>query len=108
MLLSISSLAIAGVLPSFMFILLLLAIIGLYTTYRIKKNSAVVCGGIPVDLSHLPWPNETWKYIVGIVASFVVFVGVGYGLINIWPSPRVNIKSLQKQLMMQAQCQLQT
>lgn len=65
------------------------------TPYRIKKNSAVVCGGIPVDLSHLPWPNETWKYIVGIVASFVVFVGVVYGLPNIWPSPRVNIKSLQ-------------
>ena len=50
------------------------------TPYRIKKSSAVVCGGGPVDLSRLPWPSETWKYVLGIAASVLVLVGVGFGV----------------------------
>lgn len=50
------------------------------TPYRIKKSSAVVCGGVPVDLSKLPWPSETWKYVLGIAASLLVLVGIGFGI----------------------------
>ena len=49
------------------------------TPYRIKKSSAVVCGGVPVDLSRLPWPSEAWKYVLGIAASILVLVGIGFG-----------------------------
>lgn len=48
--------------------------------YRIKKSSAVVCGGVPVDLSRLPWPSETWRYVLGIAASIVLVVGIGLGV----------------------------
>ena len=53
--------------------------------YRIKKNSAVVCGGVPVDLSRLPWPNEIWKYVLGIAAMVLVLVGIGFGVWKIFP-----------------------
>ena len=49
------------------------------TPYRIKRKSAVVCGGVPVDLSHLLWPNEVWKTIIGIAASIIVLLGIGFG-----------------------------
>ena len=55
------------------------------TPYRIKKSSAVVCGGVPVDLSRLPWPSETWKYVLGIAASVLVLVGIGFGVWKIIP-----------------------
>ena len=35
---------------------------------------------MPVDLSRLPWPSETWKYVLGIAASLLVLVGVGFGI----------------------------
>lgn len=47
---------------------------------QIKKSSAVVCGGVPVNLSHLPWPSDVWKKVVGIAASIVLVVGIGLGL----------------------------
>lgn len=50
------------------------------TPYRIKRKSAVVCGGVPVDLCRLPWPNENWKYILGIAASILVIAGIGFGI----------------------------
>ena len=50
------------------------------TPVRIKKKSAVVCGGVPVDLSRLPWPGETWKYVLGIAASLLLVFGVGFGV----------------------------
>lgn len=53
------------------------------TPYRIKKSSAVVCGGVPVDLSRLPWPSETWKYVLAIAASVLVLVGVGFGIYKV-------------------------
>ena len=56
------------------------------TPYRIKRKSAVACGGVPVDLSKLPWPNDLWKYVVGIAASVIVLVGVGYAAWHIIPS----------------------
>lgn len=56
------------------------------TPYRIKRNSAVVCGGVPVDLSRLPWPSQTWKYVLGIAASILILVGVGVGVWKIIPA----------------------
>ena len=56
------------------------------TPYRIKKSSAVVCGGVPVDLSRLPWPSATWKYVLGIAASLLVVVGIGFGVWKILPT----------------------
>lgn len=53
------------------------------TPYRIKKSSAVVCGGVPVDLSRLPWPSETWKYVLGIAASLLILAGVGFGIYKV-------------------------
>ncbi len=51
------------------------------TAVRIKKNSAVVCGGVPADLSRsIPWPNDAWKKIVGIAASIIVLAAAGIGL----------------------------
>ncbi|MDE6807092.1 MAG: FHA domain-containing protein, partial [Prevotella sp.] len=44
------------------------------TPYRIKKSSAVVCGGVPVDLTRLPWPSSAWKYVAGIAAAMAIFI----------------------------------
>lgn len=55
------------------------------TSHRIKKKSSIVCGGVSVDLSRLPWPNESWKYILGIAASVLIIVGVGYGTWKLIP-----------------------
>ena len=65
------------------------------TPYRIKKNSAVVCGGVPVDLSRLPWPSETWKYVLGIAASLLILVGIGFGIYKILPTGKTSLKALQ-------------
>ena len=48
--------------------------------YRIKKSSAVVCGGVPVDTSRLPWPSEWWKTALAIAATLLVVVGLGFGV----------------------------
>ena len=50
------------------------------TPYRIKKKSAVVCGGVPADLSRLPWPSTAWKTILGIAAAILVLAGIGFGV----------------------------
>lgn len=55
------------------------------TPYRIKKKSSVVCGGVPVDLSRLPWPGNGWKYAIGVAASLLVLVGIGFGVWKLWP-----------------------
>lgn len=53
-----------------------------HNPYRIKKNSAVVCGGVPVDLKRAPirWPNELWKTVLGAAAAVLILFGVGYGI----------------------------
>lgn len=50
--------------------------------YRIKKSSAVVCGGVPVNLKTTPvqWPNEAWKTILGAAAAVLILCGVGFGI----------------------------
>lgn len=52
--------------------------------YRIKKNSVVVCGGVPVDLSRLPWPSSMWRYVVGIAASLIIIFGIGFGAMKLF------------------------
>ena len=54
---------------------------------RIKKKSAVVCGGIPVNLKNSPiqWPNETWKKLVAAAAGLLLLVGIGWGIYNFLP-----------------------
>lgn len=49
---------------------------------RIKKNSAIVCGGVPVSLKTSPiqWPSEWWKPVLGIAATIVVLAGLGLGI----------------------------
>lgn len=51
--------------------------------YRIKKSSAVVCGGVPVDLSRLPWPSGAGKTILGIAAAVLVLVGITFGIMKL-------------------------
>lgn len=54
------------------------------TNIRIKRNSVVVCGGVPVDLRNLPWKTDIWKYVAGIAACLVLSAGIGVG-IKTWP-----------------------
>lgn len=54
--------------------------IGPNQPYRIKKSSAVVCGGVPVDTSRLPWPKQAWKTILAVAATLIVVAGAGFGI----------------------------
>jgi pSer/pThr/pTyr-binding forkhead associated (FHA) protein len=44
---------------------------------RIKKKSVVTCGGVPVSLDTLPWPNNLWKMVGAIAAVVIVLVVIG-------------------------------
>jgi pSer/pThr/pTyr-binding forkhead associated (FHA) protein len=47
---------------------------------RIKKKSVVTCGGVPVSLDTLPWPNNLWKTLGTLAAAVIVLVGVGFAI----------------------------
>lgn len=51
-----------------------------HNPYRIKKSSAVVCGGVPVDLSRtVKWPTDITSYfrwIGGVAAAVLLIVGL--------------------------------
>lgn len=55
---------------------------------RIKKKSAVVCGGIPVNLKNSPiqWPNEIWKKLLATAAGLLLLVGIGFGVYKLLPN----------------------
>lgn len=53
--------------------------IPLHTPYRIKKSSAVACGGVSVSLVKVPWPTEVGMTILKIAAVALVLVGIGFG-----------------------------
>ena len=55
--------------------------------FRIKKSSAVVCGGVPVHLKTTPiqWPTQIWKPIAAAAACLVLLVGLGIGTWLAWP-----------------------
>lgn len=46
------------------------------TPFLLKKKNAVVCGGVPVDLTRLPWPTIAWKWAASIAAMIIVVVGL--------------------------------
>lgn len=51
--------------------------------FRIKKNSAVSCGGVPVNLSagnKIPWPSNLPLIILSAAASILLLCGVGFGV----------------------------
>lgn len=52
---------------------------------RIKKSSAVACGGVPVNLkqSQIKWPNDAWKSILLAAACVVLLFGIGFGAFQI-------------------------
>ncbi len=50
---------------------------------RIKKNSVISCGGVPVDLKQgekIDWPSDIWKILLATAASLLVLVGIGFGM----------------------------
>ncbi|MBP3790126.1 MAG: FHA domain-containing protein [Prevotella sp.] len=49
------------------------------TPVRIKRKSAVVCGGVPVDLSRY-FKTSPIKPILAVAASVLVLVGIGLGV----------------------------
>lgn len=50
------------------------------TPVRIRRKSAVVCGGVPANLDSLPWPSEAWKSVLAVAATVLVLVGLGLGV----------------------------
>ncbi len=50
------------------------------TLTPIKRSSAIVCGGVPVDTSNLPWPSPLGKYIMITIAAAAVLVGIIFGV----------------------------
>lgn len=46
-------------------------------TRQIKKNDAIVCGGVPVNLSQFI-PGKPWTTVIGIAAAIVVLIVGGW------------------------------
>ncbi len=63
---------------------------------RIKKKSAIVCGGVPVNLknSAIQWPNQIWKPILAAVAGLLLLVGVGFGVYKLLSKDNFSDKDL--------------
>lgn len=49
------------------------------TPYSIKRKDAIACGGVPVDLSSLPWPKKT-KIYVFILVTLLLLGGIALGI----------------------------
>lgn len=70
-----------------------------HNPYRIKKSSTILCGGVPVNLKTAPilWPNESWKTILGIAASVLILLGVGFGAYKLFSGGgKPTMKALEK------------
>lgn len=50
-----------------------------HNPYRIRRKDAIVCGGVPVDTSGLPWPTDILGTILKVAATVIIVCGVGYG-----------------------------
>lgn len=46
-------------------------------TRQVKKNDAIVCGGVPVNLSQFI-PSKKWPTIIGVAAAIAVVVACGW------------------------------
>lgn len=66
------------------------------TPCRIKKNSAVSCGGVTVNLKNkVQWPTDILPTLLKIAAIVIVLVGVGFGTWKLWPSKKTSLKALE-------------
>lgn len=70
--------------------------------YRIKKSSAVVCGGVPVNLStaNIKWPTDIMSYLKwlgGAAAAILLLVGIGMAIPHLTPKNTFsnNVKSIE-------------
>lgn len=50
------------------------------TACRITRKSVVVCGGVPLDMNRLDWPEPVWKYVGIAAAAIVILAGLGLGI----------------------------
>lgn len=50
------------------------------TPYRIKKKSSIVCGGVPLNTSRLPWPKNVWKPILAAASAIVIAACLAFGI----------------------------
>ena len=58
--------------------------------YRIKKNSAISCGGVPVNLTagnKIPWGSDLPKILLIAAASLLVLCGIGFGIYKALDKP---------------------
>lgn len=64
--------------------------------FRIKKSSAVSCGGVPVNLTagnKIPWPSNLPLIILSSAASILLLCCLGYGvwkLVGNEPEPKID------------------
>ncbi len=64
--------------------------------HRIKKSSAIACGGVPVNLKNQPfWPGEIGMNILKVAACLAVVAGLTLGIIKImsegtWSQKKIN------------------
>lgn len=54
-----------------------------HNPYRIRRKDAIVCGGVPVDTSGLPWPTDVLSTILKVAAAVIIVCGVGFGVYKI-------------------------
>lgn len=48
--------------------------------YRLKGNSTVVCGGVPLEWkSRVAMPTQAWKVILAVAACALILFGIGFG-----------------------------
>ncbi len=56
------------------------------TPVRIKKSSAIVCGGVPVNLktANIQWPTDFLPMLLAVAACALLLCGGGYGIWYWW------------------------
>jgi pSer/pThr/pTyr-binding forkhead associated (FHA) protein len=66
------------------------------TPHRVKKSDAVVCGGVPVNLTrNIPGPIIGIGSILKIAACILVVCGVGFGVYSLFKGRYVDPKTTQ-------------
>lgn len=56
-----------------------------HNPYRIRRKDAIVCGGVPVDTSGLPWPTDVLGTILKVAATVIIVCGVGLAAYKLIP-----------------------
>ncbi|MBR1414274.1 MAG: FHA domain-containing protein [Prevotella sp.] len=58
--------------------------------FRIKKNSAISCGGVPVNLTagnKIPWGSDLPKILLASAAALLLLCGIGFGVYKLLDKP---------------------